>query len=95
MRNLTIEPWPTLPPRSCQVRQTNYRRNNGNVSDAYRKRIRPRTGGWTARLVLPPGNHALKVRATNCAGQSQPLEPLLNPGGYMRNVAETTNVTAA
>jgi DMSO/TMAO reductase YedYZ molybdopterin-dependent catalytic subunit len=50
---------------------------------------------WTARLALPPGKHAIKVRATNRAGESQPLEPLWNPGGYMRNVVETTTVTAA
>ena len=35
------------------------------------------------------------VRATNRAGQSQPLEPLWNPAGYMRNVVEATNVIAA
>ena len=50
---------------------------------------------WRAPLTLPPGKRAIKVRATNRAGQSQPLEPLWNPGGYMRNVVETTNVTAA
>ena len=50
---------------------------------------------WKARVALPPGKHRLKVRATNRIGQSQPLEPLWNPGGYMRNVVETTNVTAA
>ena len=50
---------------------------------------------WKARIVLPPGRHALMVRATNRIGQSQPLEPLWNPAGYMRNVVEVTNVTAA
>ncbi|MBV9288091.1 MAG: oxidase, partial [Hyphomicrobiales bacterium] len=50
---------------------------------------------WTTRFTLPPGKHALKVRATNRAGQSQPLAPLWNPAGYMRNVVETTTVTAA
>ena len=50
---------------------------------------------WKARIVLPPGRHALRVRATNRIGQSQPLEPLWNPAGYMRNVVEVTNVTAA
>jgi sulfite dehydrogenase (cytochrome) subunit A len=49
---------------------------------------------WQARVTLPPGKHQLKVRATNRIGQSQPLEPLWNPGGYMRNVVEATNVTA-
>ena len=50
---------------------------------------------WKARLALPPGKHRLMVRAANRAGQSQPLEPLWNPAGYMRNVVEVTNVTAA
>src|SRR5271166_2129379 len=50
---------------------------------------------WTARVTLKPGKHKLMVRAANRAGQSQPLEPLWNPAGYMRNVVEVTNVTAA
>jgi sulfite dehydrogenase (cytochrome) subunit A len=50
---------------------------------------------WKARFTLPPGKHRLMVRAVNRAGQSQPLEPLWNPAGYMRNVVEVTNVTAA
>jgi len=50
---------------------------------------------WKARVALPPGKHRLMVRAANRAGQSQPLEPLWNPAGYMRNVVETTNVIAA
>jgi len=50
---------------------------------------------WKARLRLPPGKHRFMVRAVNRAGQSQPLEPLWNPGGYMRNVVEVTNVVAA
>ncbi len=50
---------------------------------------------WTTRLTLPLGKHRLMVRAANRARQSQPLEPLWNPAGYMRNVVEVTNVTAA
>ncbi len=50
---------------------------------------------WTAHLTLPAGPHRLLVRATNLAGQSQPLEPLWNPSGYMRNVVEGVNVRAA
>lgn len=38
------------------------------------------------------GSLAWKVRAFNRVGQSQPLEPLWNPAGYMRNVVETVNV---
>jgi sulfite dehydrogenase len=41
------------------------------------------------------GKLALKVKATNRIGQSQPFEPLWNPAGYMRNVIESVNVTAA
>ncbi|TCT00441.1 molybdopterin-dependent oxidoreductase [Paralcaligenes ureilyticus] len=36
----------------------------------------------------------LKVRATNRIGQTQPMSALWNPSGYMRNVVETTRVTA-
>src|SRR5271166_6472759 len=43
---------------------------------------------WTTRLTLPPGKYRLMVRAANRARQSQPLEPLWNPAGYMRNVVE-------
>jgi len=50
---------------------------------------------WKASLKLAPGKYRLMVRATNRAGQSQPLEPLWNPAGYMRNVVEATNVIAA
>ncbi|WP_424626096.1 molybdopterin-dependent oxidoreductase [Achromobacter marplatensis] len=41
------------------------------------------------------GVYVLKVRATNTAGETQPLDPLWNPSGYMRNVVETVRVNAA
>jgi sulfite dehydrogenase (cytochrome) subunit A len=41
-----------------------------------------------------PGLHELKVRAINRIGQTQPMEPLWNPSGYMRNVVETVQVRA-
>jgi DMSO/TMAO reductase YedYZ molybdopterin-dependent catalytic subunit len=50
---------------------------------------------WRATMRLPPGAHELKVRATNRIGQSQPMEPLWNPAGYMRNVVETIRVQSA
>ena len=50
---------------------------------------------WHVALRFTPGPHELKVKATNRIGQSQPLEPLWNPAGYMRNVVETTRITAA
>jgi sulfite dehydrogenase len=46
-------------------------------------------------IPLAAGPHDIKVRATNQAGQTQPDKPLWNPPGYMRNVIETTSVTAA
>jgi hypothetical protein len=49
---------------------------------------------WTTRLTRPAGEHRLLVHATNRAGQSQPLEPLWNPSGYMRNVVEGVKVRA-
>ena len=51
--------------------------------------------GW--RIDFKPsaaGKHVLKVRATSNADETQPLEPLWNQSGYMRNVVETVNVTA-
>jgi len=50
---------------------------------------------WSAKVALPAGKHRLLVRATNRIGQSQPLEPLWNAAGYMRNAVEVTNVIAA
>lgn len=41
------------------------------------------------------GSYELKIKATNRTGQSQPLEPLWNPAGYMRNVVETVRITTA
>jgi DMSO/TMAO reductase YedYZ molybdopterin-dependent catalytic subunit len=42
-----------------------------------------------------PGSSPVLVRASNRLGESQPLEPLWNPSGYMRNVVErvSLNVT--
>jgi sulfite dehydrogenase (cytochrome) subunit A len=50
---------------------------------------------WQATVSLERGAHTLQVRAVNAIGQSQPLDALWNPSGYMRNVVETTHVTAA
>jgi sulfite dehydrogenase (cytochrome) subunit A len=49
---------------------------------------------WQTAVKLAPGVHALKVRAVNRVGQSQPMDPLWNPAGYMRNSVEAVNVTA-
>jgi hypothetical protein len=50
---------------------------------------------WKLPVKLAAGAHELKVRATNNAGDTQPMEPLWNPAGYLRNVVETVRVTAA
>lgn len=50
---------------------------------------------WTLPVTLAAGAYALKVRATSNGGKTQPMAPLWNPAGYMRNVVETVNVTAA
>jgi sulfite dehydrogenase (cytochrome) subunit A len=48
---------------------------------------------WTAFADLSrQGEFDLRVRATNRAGETQPLEPRWNPGGYMRNVVETIKI---
>ncbi len=50
---------------------------------------------WTYAWTPPkPDGYELKVRAVNRIGETQPLEPLWNPSGYLRNVVETTKVTA-
>jgi sulfite dehydrogenase (cytochrome) subunit A len=50
---------------------------------------------WQLPVTLTAGPHALMVRATGNGGQTQPMKPLWNPAGYLRNVVETTRVTAA
>lgn len=50
---------------------------------------------WTLSWTPKAGAHSIQCRAFNRLGESQPLEPLWNPNGYMRNVVETVKVTAA
>jgi len=50
---------------------------------------------WKLPVKLVAGGHELQVRATNNAGDTQPMDPLWNPAGYLRNVVETVRVTAA
>jgi len=48
---------------------------------------------WQLPLKLArPGQVELLVKATNRLGESQPMEALWNPAGYMRNVVERTRV---
>ena len=51
--------------------------------------------GWTAPVTLAAGPHTLRVRATSNAGETQPVEQSWNPGGYLRNLIETTAITVA
>ncbi len=49
------------------------------------------------RIGFTPGKrgaHTLMARALNRLGESQPLEPLWNPAGYLRNVVEPVKVEA-
>lgn len=50
---------------------------------------------WKLPVTLVPGIYNLRVRATNNAGDTQPMQPNWNPAGYLRNVVETVRVTAA
>ena len=49
---------------------------------------------WKLPVKLAAGSYELKVRATSNGGETQPDEPRWNPAGYLRNVVETTRVTA-
>jgi sulfite dehydrogenase (cytochrome) subunit A len=50
---------------------------------------------FTFGLTPQPGAYDLRVRAWNRSGQSQPMEALWQPAGYMRNVVESVKVMAA
>ena len=50
------------------------------------------------RIGFTPGKrgaHTLMARALNRLGESQPLDPLWNPAGYLRNVVEPVKVEVA
>jgi hypothetical protein len=51
--------------------------------------------GFSFGVVPAAGNYDLRVRAWNRSGQSQPMEALWQPAGYMRNAVERVMVTAA
>ena len=50
---------------------------------------------WKATFTPRRGPLELMARAFSRTGESQPLEPLWNPAGYMRNVVERVRITAA
>jgi DMSO/TMAO reductase YedYZ molybdopterin-dependent catalytic subunit len=48
---------------------------------------------WKTNVTATgPGSMVWMVRAVNRLGQSQPMEPLWNPAGYMRHVVESVKV---
>src|SRR6478735_10216423 len=51
---------------------------------------------WQTQLTLPsPGKYSLLTRCTNTNGVAQPDTPNWNPAGFMRNVVESVDITAA
>jgi DMSO/TMAO reductase YedYZ molybdopterin-dependent catalytic subunit len=51
---------------------------------------------WQITFTPPaPGPRTLMVRCTSSSGETQPAAPNWNPGGFMRNVIEQTNVIVA
>jgi sulfane dehydrogenase subunit SoxC len=51
--------------------------------------------GWRFDWDAPPGEHVLSSRATDSAGNTQPLEPPWNLKGYANNAVERIHVIAA
>jgi DMSO/TMAO reductase YedYZ molybdopterin-dependent catalytic subunit len=50
--------------------------------------------GWSFAWDAVPGEHVLCCRATDEAGESQPLEPVWNLGGYENNAVQRVLVVA-
>jgi hypothetical protein len=50
---------------------------------------------WSYDWRAEEGQHTLIARATNAAGQTQPLSQEWNPSGYLWNVAQPQTVTVA
>jgi DMSO/TMAO reductase YedYZ molybdopterin-dependent catalytic subunit len=51
--------------------------------------------GWSFDWDAPPGDHVLSSRATDSAGNAQPLEPPWNLKGYANNALERIQVVVA
>jgi DMSO/TMAO reductase YedYZ molybdopterin-dependent catalytic subunit len=50
---------------------------------------------WQTQLTLPAaGSYSLLVRCSNSNGVAQPDTPNWNPGGFMRNMVESIDITA-
>ena len=50
---------------------------------------------WNIAWDAAAGSYAIAVRATAADGSTQTTTPIWNPGGYMRNVIETYQVTVS
>ena len=51
---------------------------------------------WDATIAgLAPGGYRLWARATDATGQTQHMDAVWNPGGYMRDTVATIAVRAA
>ncbi len=50
---------------------------------------------FTFGFTPDQGSHDLRVRAFNRSGESQPMDALWQPAGYMRNVVESVKVVAS
>ena len=48
--------------------------------------------GWRFHWDAPPGEHVLCSRASDAAGNVQPLDPPWNRGGYANNAVERVTV---
>ena len=48
---------------------------------------------WSFEWQAEPGDHVLSCRATDSAGNTQPLEPEWNLGGYSNNAVQRVLVT--
>ena len=80
------------------VREVAYSTDGGQAwreaklgADMGRYSFREFTFGFTPEK----GSHDLRVRAWNRSGESQPMDALWQPAGYMRNVVESVKITAA
>ena len=51
--------------------------------------------GWSYDWTAPPGEHVVSSRATDAAGNTQPLEPPWNLKGYANNAVERITVVVA
>ncbi len=49
---------------------------------------------WRHELVVAPGSHTVMARATDSAGNSQPMSPPWNENGYANNLVHTVEFEA-